>query len=670
MHNLARPRLEAKLTQKSRPEAGAGKQVGDVLYLHIEALGAAPLSAQSLVKQAFAAAPSEAGDDFNVVKLDLSKRRVSLLKYPGFFTKLFPELERSCQIDLERGEVTHKSYAQSQNPPILHRKDLLLPLDDPRRKRYEAITRILDDAGLFQSAYMVGHRIQWEHRLALAGFEVHGDSLACRIPPVIEGERPKVLRHRTAIRRFTLSSPFQLLSRAGLLNGDLTVLDFGCGYGDDVRSLVAAGVQASGWDPHFRPDSKVEPADIVNLGFVLNVIEDARERSEVLRSAHQLARKLLIVSVLKNGASQTPGRTYGDGVVTKRQTFQKTYTQDELRAFVSGVLHAPVISATPGIVIVPKCEEIRVVLETSRQDWLSTEPSGAWLARRAECQALRAAREDCVGRLWEIMLDLGRPPTPEELDQELSSSITDVFGSLERAVRFARRTQDHREYEGVREDRKAELLAELAVRLIGGARKLSSLPRDLQRDIRDFFGSFRSAAHAAKDTLHQSANTDALCCAFRQAEELRLGIVTPRGHFIYHAGNLPRLPVVLQVLVACSRVLVGAQVRSDLTKINPEKPKITFTALDDFDGKPLPLARQKVRVDMSRSNVHVSQLPLDRRTPVLVRKSLFLEPESLGYGDQVRTEELIRDRLGLDSNLLWYPNGILTRGLSEEGLLL
>ena len=59
----------------------------------------------------------------------------------------------------------------------------------------------------------------------------------------------------------------------GLINPVVSVFDYGCGHGDDIEHLADKGVACRGWDPAFRPDSPKHPADIVNLGFVLNVIE-------------------------------------------------------------------------------------------------------------------------------------------------------------------------------------------------------------------------------------------------------------------------------------------------------------------------------------------------------------------------------------------------------------
>jgi DNA phosphorothioation-associated putative methyltransferase len=75
-----------------------------------------------------------------------------------------------------------------------------------------------------------------------------------------------------------------------------TVLDYGCGQGDDVRKLANLGVKCMGWDPQFYLPTAVSPADVVNLGYVVNVIEDTRERTEVLKSAWSYTRQTLVIS--------------------------------------------------------------------------------------------------------------------------------------------------------------------------------------------------------------------------------------------------------------------------------------------------------------------------------------------------------------------------------------
>ncbi len=70
----------------------------------------------------------------------------------------------------------------------------------------------------------------------------------------------------------------QHLLRFGFLDRSQSLFDYGCGRGDDLRLLAEMKVAATGSDPVFRPAGDRHPADIVNLGFVLNVIEDPGER--------------------------------------------------------------------------------------------------------------------------------------------------------------------------------------------------------------------------------------------------------------------------------------------------------------------------------------------------------------------------------------------------------
>ena len=83
---------------------------------------------------------------------------------------------------------------------------------------------------------------------------------------------------RTAIRRTSLSRPVALALQDHLIHPQRTFFDYGCGRGDDLLRLQNLGIAVSGWDPAFFPDEERSPADVVNLGYVVNVIEEPRRR--------------------------------------------------------------------------------------------------------------------------------------------------------------------------------------------------------------------------------------------------------------------------------------------------------------------------------------------------------------------------------------------------------
>jgi len=142
--------------------------------------------------------------------------------------------------------------------------------------------------------------------------------------PALSDPQPQVQRHRAAIRRNDFSLPLKCVLRDTLLGPDDSLFDYGCGHGDDIRHLQGLGFNCDGWDPVHRPDVPRCPADAVNLGYVLNVIEDLQERAQTLRDAWQLCRKVLVVAArISVGDGGEFGAEYGDGVLTRLGTFQK-----------------------------------------------------------------------------------------------------------------------------------------------------------------------------------------------------------------------------------------------------------------------------------------------------------------------------------------------------------
>ena len=108
----------------------------------------------------------------------------------------------------------------------------------------------------------------------------------------------------------------------------------------------------AGWDPYFAPDNNITPANIVNLGFVINVIEDFDERLDALTRAFSLAERLLVVSVMLTNQNDVQGQRFRDGVLTKRGTFQKYYTQAEIKAFLEAALDEEPIPVAPGVLYI------------------------------------------------------------------------------------------------------------------------------------------------------------------------------------------------------------------------------------------------------------------------------------------------------------------------------
>src|SRR5690606_28474902 len=134
-----------------------------------------------------------------------------------------------------------------------------------------------------------------------------GNDLSEADETIILSSSDEVQRHLTALVRYGFSAPIQMLAKFGFLDGSRSVFDYGCGRGDDMRGLQENGIRVLGWDPHYVPNNKKQPSNIVNLGFVINVIEDINERIEALQGAYSLTQELLVVSVMLANQYSTGG---------------------------------------------------------------------------------------------------------------------------------------------------------------------------------------------------------------------------------------------------------------------------------------------------------------------------------------------------------------------------
>jgi hypothetical protein len=347
-----------------------GKTVAGRRYMHLSLMDRAEPELTGMVADAFKILGIDKEGGFNVVRIDEDASHVAFLNYPGFFEDPFPALKESWLINRLCGDVSYRTYEQSPNPPILHRKELLLRSDDPRRTEYAALTEQAESIGLFDDPKRIGYRYQWETLVAEAGYLIKGHVLV----PLgnvdagesatfgLEGEGCAPLdweasRHRTALVRYGFSAPLQTLARHGFLDGRYRLFDYGCGRGDDVRGLRENGLTAAGWDPYYAADQPIAAADIVNLGFVINVIEDFDERFQALTRAWSLAERLLVIAVMLTNQNDPRGVRFRDGVMTQRNTFQRYYSQAEIKAYIEQALDEEPIPVAPGVLYVFRDKE-------------------------------------------------------------------------------------------------------------------------------------------------------------------------------------------------------------------------------------------------------------------------------------------------------------------------
>ena len=103
----------------------------------------------------------------------------------------------------------------------------------------------------------------------------------------MENLRSNPNSHLTAKEREYLSYPAKILFNRNLLNGD--VLDFGCGFGNDVKLLKSKGINIEGYDKYHFPEYPNKKFDTIICFYVLNVLLP-EEQAAVLIELSQLIR--------------------------------------------------------------------------------------------------------------------------------------------------------------------------------------------------------------------------------------------------------------------------------------------------------------------------------------------------------------------------------------------
>ncbi|MEI7682206.1 MAG: DNA phosphorothioation-associated putative methyltransferase [Betaproteobacteria bacterium] len=634
-----------------------GKRVHEHNYVHISAIPTLSPDQQSNISQAAEFAKLKPESDFNVVKLHRDGDELSLLCYPTFFDDPFPTLARSWRLSLSRRALVFRNYEDSRNPPILHRKELLLPPADPRIPGFSSITQSAESLGLFDEPNRIGFREHWYRLIAEHGYELVGHEFlplanaATSDIDIVPISADGVQRHLTALSRQNFSAPVQALSRHGLIGPGVTFFDYGCGRGDDVRGLIANGVDASGWDPHFANESDKRVADVVNIGFVINVIEDIDERVEALRGAYAHTSGVLSVAAMLSSEAKPEGRLFRDGYMTSRNTFQKYFTQAQLRDFIEHTLDEVAIAAGPGVFLVFRNKNLEQTFLARRyghraptilsRGWIREKPLREKIPRLDRETRLFDEHRELFDRLWLKLLERGR--ILDKAEVENIAELEAVTGTLNKALRLVQSRFDIRELDIARTERTCDILVLLAMQQFEKRKPYRHLEAQLQRDIRSFFGGYGSARELAKKALFELGDIDAIDRACREAAEKGLGWLEDSQSLQLHISLIERLPIALRIYVGCATVLCGDISEFDLVKIHIRSGKATLLKFVDFDNSPLPRLLQRVKVKLRDQEMDVFNYGTEYPSTLLYRKSRFINEEYPHYAEQCSFEEALEN---------------------------
>jgi DNA phosphorothioation-associated putative methyltransferase len=460
----------------------------------------------------------------------------------------------------------------------------------------------------------------------------------------------EIQRHKTAIGRAALSLPAKLLFQSGLVTDETSILDYGCGRGDDVKFLKELGIPAIGWDPHFAPDpALLVPHDIVNLGFVLNVIEDPAERKTVLNDAYALAKNCLSVSVMLHSQNDTATSIpHNDGQLTAKKTFQKYYEQIELEEFISNQLSTSPIAAAPGVFLIFRDETLEQDFLLKRQLGIIQDYEPRDLLTKINEQK---EKSDLVLRTTQNLvrhtLSFARKPALDELPRYFRQQLAKTELSYRRVFNAASQQISEDQLKEAVIRKKEQLRLFFAMYLFSSRPKYRSLNSTLQKDVRLHFGAMKDLEKDSKELLYSLGNTELLIADSVDAQNARYGHYQD-GKFTLRAEHLPNIPIRLRGVVALAERLAGAIEGYDLIRIHIESKKVSYIKVENFDTSPLPRMMARTIVKFRKNEIINLDHSKDGRVKMVYLKSRWMQKTDQNYKVQFEFDDLILNSLDLD----------------------
>ena len=466
--------------------------------------------------------------------------------------------------------------------------------------------------------------------------------------------------HRTAITRGAVSRPTRLALDLEVLSDGDTFFDYGCGRGEDVAQLRELGYEARGWDPHHRPNEPVVDAQVVNIGYVVNVIPDPVERREALRTAWRHANKALVVSARLNAERRTVtlGKPHGDGFVTGAGTFQRFFDQAELRAWIDSTLDVESVAVAPGVFVIFRSEDDAnaFMFRTRRRRQLTVRVSHA--------DRLYDEHRDLLAQLMTFFSERGRLPAQDEASA-LQADLTAALGSVRRAWSVVEKVTDREAWVTVTAARTTDVLVELALLKLNRRPNFSALPTTLRFDIRALIGPYKAATARADELLFSAGNLDLVSSL---ANESIVGKRLPSALYV-HLSALDLLAAPLRVYEGCARWLVGEVEHANIVKLATDKPKVSYLAYPQFDKDPHPTLRSVTYVRLRDLSVDSRRYDDSANPPILHRKEQFVSRDYPTYEKFARLTAQ-EERFGLlddDTRTIGNQAGWSAR-LREAGL--
>jgi DNA phosphorothioation-associated putative methyltransferase len=359
----------------------------------------------------------------------------------------------------------------------------------------------------------------------------------------------------------------------------------------------------------------------------LNVIDEREERNETLKAAWGYADKMLIASVMVAGESVIRQfKPYKDGVITKINTFQKYYSQSEIRSYLESTLGSIAIAVGQGIFVLFKDvkmeQDFLITRQQVKRDWQQLTQRVKPSPGKKVTQSTIEKNQELFDDFWGTLLDLGRPPANEEF--EYTDQLRRVAKSNKQAFEAALKHYGENQYHQSKQLRKNDLLLYFALGLFEQRKPYIHMPNGLKRDVKAFFRNYKTAIQESTVALYSVGNPKLIEAKANEAyESMNTGEFLAGHSWIIHRNLIQSLPVELRIYVGCGTQLYGDIEEFDLVKIHFTSGKVSLMRFDDW-SKEEPFLVERVKIKLRELDIDFFDYGDEYESPLLTNKTDFV----------------------------------------------
>jgi DNA phosphorothioation-associated putative methyltransferase len=322
---------------------------------------------------------------------------------------------------------------------------------------------------------------------------------------------------------------------------------------------------------------------------------------------------------------------YSDGIITRRNTFQKYYEQEELKVYIDQVLNVDSIPVALGIYFVFRDLTQAEAFRLSRFRSRATTPKVKILLKRFEDY------EDLLKPLMIFYTERGRLPVKRELENELE--LKAEFGGFKRAFQVISQVTQPEDWEIISEKRRQDLLLYFALSKFSGRPQVKDLDLPRKEDIKALFGGYQQLCLMADlmlASLRDFKKLSDLCTAISVGKKLK-------NLLIIHISVLETLPTLLRLYEGCAREAIGRLEQANVIKLSFRQAKITYLYYPDFDVIPHPTLQTSMEIDLKSLQVRYRDYYDDENPPILHEKDRLVSPDYPNYDNFAKLTQQERD---------------------------